>query len=220
MGKTSKAKTDTTGAKTRQKAALNTPSPLGEKATRDISGELNALLSDILALYLKTKNFHWHMSGPYFRDYHLLLDEQGEQIFDMTDDIAERARKIGGTTLRSIGDIARHQTGHNSGVIHSGLYYKPGSHKARNCVTGRAALIRFCDEHNIPYHLCGKVVVAQRAVAHRHRAAAVAVSGHLHVRRTDWRDDTRFEEVSLGYPRQWDPARGIAAYLRRVDSAE
>jgi starvation-inducible DNA-binding protein len=67
------------------------------------------LLADVFVLYVKTKNFHWHMSGPHFRDYHLLLDEQGEQIFAMTDDIAERARKIGGTTLRSIGDIARHQ---------------------------------------------------------------------------------------------------------------
>ena len=74
-----------------------------------ITGALRQLLADVFALYVKTKNFHWHMSGPHFRDYHLLLDEQGEQLFKMTDDIAERARKIGGTTLRSIGDIARHQ---------------------------------------------------------------------------------------------------------------
>jgi len=67
------------------------------------------MLADVFALYLKTKNFHWHMSGPHFRDYHLLLDEQAEQIFDMTDEIAERARKLGGATIRSIGDIARHQ---------------------------------------------------------------------------------------------------------------
>jgi len=75
----------------------------------DIAGALNALLADIFALYLKTKNFHWHMTGPHFRDYHLLLDEHGDQLFAMTDDIAERVRKIGGTTLRSIGHIARLQ---------------------------------------------------------------------------------------------------------------
>src|ERR1700761_916918 len=107
MGKTSKAKTDTSAAKTRQKAALSTPSALGEKATRDISGELNALLADIIALYLKTKNFHWHMSGPYFRDYHLLLDEQSDQIYATVDPIAERVRKLGGTTLRSLGHAKR-----------------------------------------------------------------------------------------------------------------
>jgi starvation-inducible DNA-binding protein len=82
---------------------------LAPEAMRDISGALNALLADTFALYLKTKNFHWHVSGPHFRDYHLLLDEQGEQIFAMTDALAERVRKIGGTTLRSIGHIARLQ---------------------------------------------------------------------------------------------------------------
>ncbi|HTJ57345.1 MAG TPA: DNA starvation/stationary phase protection protein [Devosiaceae bacterium] len=90
-------------------SALRTPTDLGENATKDISAALAALLADAFALYLKTKNFHWHMSGPHFRDYHLLLDEQGEQIFAITDDIAERARKIGGTTLRSVGHIARLQ---------------------------------------------------------------------------------------------------------------
>ena len=89
--------------------ALGTPTDLGEEATRDIAGGLKALLADVFALYLKTKNFHWHMSGPNFRDYHLLLDEQGDQIFAMTDVIAERARKIGGTTIRSISDIAAKQ---------------------------------------------------------------------------------------------------------------
>ena len=93
----------------RQKAPLATPSDIDPKSVKDIGAALNALLADVFALYLKTKNFHWHMSGPHFRDYHLLLDEQGEQIFDMTDDVAERARKIGGATLRSIGDIARRQ---------------------------------------------------------------------------------------------------------------
>jgi starvation-inducible DNA-binding protein len=78
-------------------------------AVVEISAVLREMLADVFALYLKTKNFHWHMSGPHFRDYHLLLDEQAEQIFDMTDEIAERARKLGGATIRSIGDIARHQ---------------------------------------------------------------------------------------------------------------
>jgi len=94
-------------AKSRQSASLRTPTDLSTNATRDISGALNALLADMFALYLKTKNFHWHMSGPHFRDYHLLLDEHGDQIFATTDAIAERVRKIGGTTLRSIGHISR-----------------------------------------------------------------------------------------------------------------
>ncbi len=88
---------------------LGTPTDLKPEATRDISAALGGLLADVFALYLKTKNFHWHMSGRHFRDYHLLLDEHGDQIFAMTDPIAERARKIGGTTLHSIGDIARRQ---------------------------------------------------------------------------------------------------------------
>src|SRR5499426_1088244 len=100
---------DVKEAKARRKAALTTPTNLTSNATTDISGALNALLADMFALYLKTKNFHWHVSGPHFRDYHLLLDQQGEQIFAATDDIAERIRKIGGTTLRSIGHIARLQ---------------------------------------------------------------------------------------------------------------
>jgi starvation-inducible DNA-binding protein len=93
----------------RQEAPLATPTDLHAAATKDIAGALNALLADVFALYLKTKNFHWHMSGPHFRDYHLLLDEHGEQIFAMTDPLAERVRKIGGVTLRSIGHIARLQ---------------------------------------------------------------------------------------------------------------
>jgi starvation-inducible DNA-binding protein len=93
----------------RRKAPLDTPTGLRPEATRDISGALNALLADFFALYLKTKNFHWHVSGPHFRDYHLLLDEQGDQLLATTDVIAERVRKIGGTTLRSIGHIARQQ---------------------------------------------------------------------------------------------------------------
>src|SRR3974390_1045078 len=94
-------------AKALRAAALATPTDLKPNAVRDISGALNILLADMLALYLKTKNFHWHVSGPHFRDYHLLLDEQADQIFAMGDPIAERTRKIGGTTIRSIGDISR-----------------------------------------------------------------------------------------------------------------
>ncbi|HYB11009.1 MAG TPA: DNA starvation/stationary phase protection protein [Alphaproteobacteria bacterium] len=96
-------------AKARRMAPLETPTGLKPIATRDISAALNVLLADMLALYLKTKNFHWHISGPHFRDYHLLLDEQSDQIFATTDPIAERVRKIGGTTLRSIGQIGRIQ---------------------------------------------------------------------------------------------------------------
>ena len=100
---------DRTLAEKHRKSPLATSTVLGTNATADISGALTALLADVFVLYLKTKNFHWHMSGPHFRDYHLMLDEQGEQIFAMTDDIAERARKIGGTTLRSIGQISKLQ---------------------------------------------------------------------------------------------------------------
>src|ERR1700726_5121409 len=96
-------------AKALQIASLETPTDIGSDAVRDISGALNILLADMFALYLKTKNFHWHMSGPHFRDYHLLLDEQAGQIFATTDPIAERVRKLGGTTLRSIGHVARLQ---------------------------------------------------------------------------------------------------------------
>ena len=89
--------------------ALETPTDLSREGAAEISNELRPLLADVFTLYLKTKNFHWHMSGPHFRDYHLLLDEQADQLFAMTDDIAERARKIGGLTIHSIGEIARHQ---------------------------------------------------------------------------------------------------------------
>ena len=102
MGKTATARTSVP-------KALATPTDLNHEGVQEISEELRKLLADVFALYVKTKNFHWHMSGPAFRDYHLLLDEQSDQIFAMTDDIAERARKIGGTTLHSIGEIARYQ---------------------------------------------------------------------------------------------------------------
>lgn len=100
---------DTRELRQRRDAPLATPTDLKPAATRDITGALNAILADVFALYLKTKNFHWHMSGRHFRDYHLLFDEHAEQLFAMTDPIAERVRKIGGLTLHSIGHIARLQ---------------------------------------------------------------------------------------------------------------
>jgi starvation-inducible DNA-binding protein len=93
----------------RRDAPLTTPTDLKPVATKEVAGAMNAILADVFALYLKTKNFHWHMSGPHFRDYHLLLDEQADQLFAMTDPIAERVRKLGGLTIRSIGEIARMQ---------------------------------------------------------------------------------------------------------------
>ncbi len=96
-------------AKSRRDAPLQTPTDLGSNATKDIAAALNLLLADVFALYMKTKNFHWHMSGPHFRDYHLLLDEQADQIYATTDPIAERVRKLGGKTLHSIGEVKRLQ---------------------------------------------------------------------------------------------------------------
>src|SRR6202522_1898599 len=93
----------------RRQAPLITPSDIEVGAKREITGALNVLLADVFTLYIKTKNFHWHMSGPHFRDYHLLLDEQADQLFASTDPMAERIRKTGGSTLRSIGHIARIQ---------------------------------------------------------------------------------------------------------------
>jgi starvation-inducible DNA-binding protein len=100
-------KKNTGQAKQRREASLHTPGALGQDAQRDIAAELNALLADFFALYVKTKNFHWHMSGTHFRDYHLLLDDQADAIYATLDPIAERVRKLGATTLRSIGHIAR-----------------------------------------------------------------------------------------------------------------
>jgi starvation-inducible DNA-binding protein len=91
----------------RRQARLATPSDIAAEAKHEITGALNLLLADVFILYIKTKNFHWHMSGPHFRDYHLLLDEQGDQLFASTDEMAERVRKIGGITIRSIGEISR-----------------------------------------------------------------------------------------------------------------
>jgi starvation-inducible DNA-binding protein len=95
--------------KARQSANLATPTDLGANATKDITGGLNILAADVLALWMKTKNFHWHVSGPHFRDYHLLLDDQSDQIYAMVDPMAERARKLGGNALRSIGQVKKLQ---------------------------------------------------------------------------------------------------------------
>jgi starvation-inducible DNA-binding protein len=102
-------KTETVQLDVRDRNSLETPTDLDRKGVTEITGSLREMLADVFALYLKTKNFHWHMSGRHFRDYHLLLDEQSDQIFAMTDDIAERARKIGGKTIHSISEISKHQ---------------------------------------------------------------------------------------------------------------
>jgi starvation-inducible DNA-binding protein len=101
--------TKTAELRQRRDAPLTTPTDLTRSATNDLAGAMNAILADVFALYLKTKNFHWHMSGPHFRDYHLLLDEHADQLFAVTDPIAERIRKVGGPTLKSIGHISRTQ---------------------------------------------------------------------------------------------------------------
>src|SRR5256885_5105027 len=105
----SQASEDRASERKRREAPLATPTDLDASAARDIAGAMNGILADVFALYLKTKNFHWHMSGPHFRDYHVMLDEQADQLYAMTDPIAERIRKLGATTLRSIGHIARLQ---------------------------------------------------------------------------------------------------------------
>jgi len=122
---------------------------LGATAVRDISGAMNAILADVFALYVKTKNFHWHLSGPHFRDYHLLFDEQGDQIFAMTDPIAERVRKVGGSTLRSIAHIARLQRI----LDNDAEYVEPSDMLAELCEDNQALAGRLraahdvCEEH-------------------------------------------------------------------------
>jgi len=134
----------------RSLAPLKTPTDLADSATRDIPAALTGLLADVFALYVKTKNFHWHMSGPEFRDYHLLLDEHGDQLFAMTDPIAERSRKLGGPTLRSIGQIARLQR-----ILDNDAdYVTPMDMLAelrddnKQLVTSLRAVHGLCDEHN------------------------------------------------------------------------
>jgi starvation-inducible DNA-binding protein len=129
----------------RQEAPLNTPTDLKREATRDITGAMNAILADVFALYLKTKNFHWHMSGPHFRDYHLLLDEQGDQIFAMTDPIAERVRKLGGTTVRSIGHIARLQRV----LDNDAAYVEPEDMLSELREDNKALTVRLREAHNV-----------------------------------------------------------------------
>ena len=141
---------DLSKAAERRKAPLQTPSHYDTNAIRDISGALNALLADTFALYLKTKNFHWHVSGPHFRDYHLLLDEQADQIFATTDVIAERVRKIGASTLHSIGDISRHQRIADNDAP----YVDPGDMLAelrddnQRFITAMREAHDVCDDHN------------------------------------------------------------------------
>src|SRR5580692_13167786 len=130
--------------------ALATPTDLSRDGVEEICEELRKLLADVFALYLKTKNFHWHMTGPHFRDYHLLLDEQSEQIFAMTDDIAERARKIGGTTIRSIGDIAQHQRvrDNNDEFVSSHEMLSELREDNQQLTRALRAAHAVCDEHN------------------------------------------------------------------------
>jgi starvation-inducible DNA-binding protein len=129
----------------RRNAPLATPTDLKGKATRDISAAMNAILADIFALYLKTKNFHWHMSGPHFRDYHLLLDEQADQIYAMTDPIAERIRKLGGSTLRSIGHIARIQRVRDNDAE----YVEPSDMLAELREDNKSLAARLREAHNV-----------------------------------------------------------------------
>ena len=124
---------------------LGTPTDLKAEAVRDISGALNTLLADMFALYLKTKNFHWHVSGPHFRDFHLLLDEQADQIFATTDPIAERVRKIGGTTLRSIGHVSRLQRVTDNDAE----YVEPEDMLAELCEDNKSLAGRLREAHNV-----------------------------------------------------------------------
>jgi starvation-inducible DNA-binding protein len=135
---------------TRTNDALKTPTDLAPEGVTAISNALRPLLADVFALYVKTKNFHWHMSGPHFRDYHLLLDEQAEQIFEMTDDIAERARKIGGTSIRSIGDIARRQRLHDNDAEYVGPQEMLAELSADNQLLTKElrGVHEVCDEHD------------------------------------------------------------------------
>ncbi len=129
----------------RQRIGLSTPTDLTAEATLDITGALNSILADVFALYLKTKNFHWHLSGPHFRDYHLLFDEQAEQIFDMTDPIAERVRKIGGLTIKSIGQISQLQRV----LDNNANYVEPDDMLAELCEDNKSLLTRLRETHNV-----------------------------------------------------------------------
>ncbi len=136
--------------KRRQQGPLLTPTDLSAAAVKDISAALNQTLADVFALYMKTKNFHWHMSGPHFRDYHLLLDEHADQIYAMGDPIAERVRKLGGTTIRSIGNIARLQRVlDNDADYVDPLDMIAELFEDNKAFTGRLRAVHtLCDEHN------------------------------------------------------------------------
>ncbi len=127
------------------RSPLVTPTDLSSTATKDISAAMNGLLADVFALYVKTKNFHWHLSGPHFRDYHLLFDEQADQIFAMTDPIAERVRKVGGSTLRSIGHIARMQRV----MDNDAEYVEPSDMLAELREDNKALAARLREGHNV-----------------------------------------------------------------------
>ncbi len=131
--------------KQRQRMPLATPTNLSAEATRDLTASLNSVLADVFALYLKTKNFHWHLSGPHFRDYHLLFDEQADQIFAMTDPIAERVRKVGGTTITSIGHISRLQRIADNDAN----YVDPEDMLAELCEDNKTLASRLREAHNV-----------------------------------------------------------------------
>jgi starvation-inducible DNA-binding protein len=131
--------------KERQRAPLSTPTDLTTEATRDITGALNAILADVFALYLKSKNFHWHLSGPHFRDYHLMFDEQADQLFAMTDPVAERVRKVGGSTIKSISHISRLQR-----VLDNDAdYVDPEDMLAELCEDNKTLAARLREAHNV-----------------------------------------------------------------------
>lgn len=130
---------------TRRDEALDTRTDLDAKATRDVSGAMNAILADVFALYFKTKNFHWHLSGPHFRDYHLMFDEQAEQIFAMTDEIAERVRKIGGRTLTSIGHVGRLQRIADNDAV----FVEPSDMLAELAEDNRSLAARLREAHDL-----------------------------------------------------------------------
>ena len=138
-------KNSTTPVKDRERIPLHTPTDLDWKATKEIAGAMNAILADVFALYIKTKNFHWHLSGPHFRDYHLLFDEHAAQIFAMTDEIAERVRKIGETTLRSIGHISRSQRV----LDNDAEYVEPEDMLAELMEDNKALAERLREAHNV-----------------------------------------------------------------------
>jgi starvation-inducible DNA-binding protein len=132
-------------AQQHQNAPLRTPTDLKAAATKDIAAAMNGILADVFALYMKTKNFHWHMSGPHFRDYHIMLDEQAAQIYEMTDPIAERIRKVGGNTLRSIGHISRTQRISDNDAD----YVEPSDMLSELCDDNKTLVARLREAHNV-----------------------------------------------------------------------